>query len=101
MVNRGRVLAAVILAIGLSAPAMAQQPPSTSASLTVELVKPPKDIRAEPVTIPAGKSEATLVLEAANEAKLGVSSNLVVKVTASFKGKEVRQESKLSLAVAK
>ena len=39
MVNRGRVLAAVILAIGLSAPAMAQQPPSTSASLTVELVK--------------------------------------------------------------
>ena len=39
MGNRGRVLMAVVLAAGVSVPATAQQPPSTSASLTAELVK--------------------------------------------------------------
>ena len=68
---------------------------------TVELVKPPKDVSAETVTIPAGKSEATLVLAAAEAAKPGGSASLVVKVSASFKGKDVRQEAKLNLAVAK
>ena len=39
MGNRSRVLVAVVLAMGVSVPAMAQQPPSTSAGLTAELVK--------------------------------------------------------------
>ena len=39
MGNRGRVLMAGVLAAGIAVPATAQQPPSTSATATAELVK--------------------------------------------------------------
>jgi hypothetical protein len=65
----------------------------------VELVKPPKGVSAEEVTIPAGKDEATLVVEV--DPSAGGQSNLVVRATAAIKGKEVRQEAKLEVRVGK
>jgi hypothetical protein len=70
----------------------------------VELVLPPniKGISADPVTIPAGKDEAKLVVKVAPDAPGGNQPNLTVRATAMFIGNvPVVQEAKFAVNVTK
>lgn len=58
-------------------------------------------LSAEEVTVPAGKSEAKLVLKVADDAKPGTASELVVRATAKFKDVAVTQETRLNVDVVK
>ena len=67
----------------------------------VELVLPPgtQGLGAEPVTIPAGRDEAKLVLKAAPDAPTGTRGNLIVRATAP-RASVTRTDSAPSFAVA-
>jgi hypothetical protein len=70
----------------------------------VQLVLPPnvQGLSAEEVTIPAGKTEAKLVVKVDEDAQPGNRQNLVVKTTALFNGKSpVVQQSKINVNVVK
>ncbi|MFO1019299.1 MAG: PPC domain-containing protein [Planctomycetales bacterium] len=56
--------------------------------ITVSLLLPPgaKGLQAEPVTIPAGKNDATLVVQAAADAPEGALANVVVHGAVDFNG---------------
>jgi hypothetical protein len=70
----------------------------------VELVIPSgtKGIHAEEVTIPKGKDQAKLVIEAEEDATPGNRGNLVVRATARLKGKvSLTQEARINVNVQK
>lgn len=70
----------------------------------VELVLPPgtKGISSEPVTIPAGRDEAKLVLKVASDAPTGNRGNLIVRASAEAGGRvPTTQETKFGITVVK
>lgn len=70
--------------------------------VTVVLPKDVKGVTAKDVTIPAGKDEVKVLLEAAKDAKPGGVPNVVVGVTATVHGKfPITTEAKVNLTVAK
>jgi hypothetical protein len=69
----------------------------------VELVLPPnaQGVSAEPVTIPAGKDEAKLILKADAAAAPGARNDLVVKATGMIDKTVTTQEAKFNVTVVK
>jgi hypothetical protein len=69
----------------------------------VELVAPAKTegIKAEEVTIPAGKDRAKLTLEVDPEVKPGTNVTLIVRVTAMVNNTTLKQETRLNVTVVK
>ncbi|MFM7160968.1 MAG: hypothetical protein ACKO3P_11435, partial [Planctomycetaceae bacterium] len=59
-----------------------------SGPVTLSLPLPPnaKGLTAAPVTIPADKTEGTLVVQAAGDATAGAIANLVVRASMDFDG---------------
>ncbi|MBY0512353.1 MAG: PPC domain-containing protein [Gemmataceae bacterium] len=65
---------------------------------------PPKDaagVTAADVTIPAGQDEAKLTIKAAADAKPGAVTNATITVTATYDGKPIAHEAKVTFNVAK
>jgi hypothetical protein len=70
----------------------------------VQLVLPPnaEGLSADEVTIPAGQTEAKLVIKVAPDAKPGNRQNLAIKTTAMFNGKvPIANENKINVNVVK
>jgi hypothetical protein len=74
-----------------------------SGEFKVQLVQPPnaKGIEAPEVTIPAGQSEAKLVLTVAGDAPVGNRGDLLVRAIAKYNNVDIAQEAKLSVNIVK
>jgi hypothetical protein len=71
-------------------------------TVKVELPKEAVGVTAEPVTIPAGATEAKLKLVAAKDAKVGAVNNVAVTAVAKWDGKyETKHETKFNVNVVK